>query len=323
MPITRRSRSLWVLLDRYPALPACTALLLLIAGGAVWVPRFATDINIRNVLTQIVPLGLAAIGQSIVVLTGGIDMSVGGTVTLSVVVASLLMKNTAGSIALGVAGALAAALAVGLLNGYGVVRLKLPPFLMTVAMMFALEGVNLILRPTPGGYVPGAFRLLATTRYGILPLGAAMLAVVAVAVILFMRRSRYGLHLYAVGGGEERARLAGVHTGRVKWQAYLWCSLFACMAGLFLAARTGAGDRFIGEPYNMDSVTAVVLGGTSLAGGVGGLEGTVAAAVLLGLLNNVLNLLKVLPYWQWILKGMVMIAALGLYGRLRMARRSV
>jgi len=312
-------RSLWVLLDRYPALPACTALLLLVAGGTLWVPRFATDINIRNVLTQIVPLGLAAIGQSIVVLTGGIDMSLGGTVTLTVVVASLFMKN---SVALGVGAALAAALAVGLLNGYGVVRLKLPPFLMTMAIMFALEGVNLILRPTPGGFVPSSFRLLATTRYGIVPLGTLILAAVALVMIVVMRRSRHGLHLYAVGGGEERARLAGVNTGRVKWQAYLWSSLFACLAGLFLAARTGAGDRFIGEPYNMDSVTAVVLGGTSLAGGVGGLEGTLAAAALLGLLNNTLNLLKVLPYWQWILKGVVMIAALGFYGRLRMARRS-
>jgi ribose transport system permease protein len=278
----------------------------------ILIPRFRSPFNLGNIMVQSVPLLLVVVGQTIVLLTGSLDMSTGDIVTVTTILASILMRPMGMGPAVLIC--IAASLAIGALNGFGVAKLKLPPFLMTIATMYALQGVSLYLRPVPGGFVPAAFRTIASARVGMVPVAAIVVVLLLGFTAVHIRRSRFGLHVYAVGGDERRARLAGIGTDRVKIYAYMLGGLFACLAGLFLAARTGTGDRFIGSSYTFDSITAAVLGGTSLFGGKGNIWGSMASAILLGLLGNVLNLLHVVTYWQWIAKGLLLIFAVTAYG---------
>lgn len=299
-------------MDQKPYVPIAI-LVTVVALASLFVPRFATPLNIGNVLVQSVPLMFVATGQTLVLLSGGMDLSVGEVVTLCTIIASSIMQPGPAGIALGVAACLLASSLVGAANGIGSSRLGLPPFLVTLGMMFALQGVNLFLRPTPGGSIPRAFRQIAQLQIGVVPVAALVTLLIVGAVAVHVRRSRFGLRLFAVGGDERRAHLAGISPHGVKISAYVACALLAALAGLFLAARTGSGDRFIGSSYGFDSITAAVMGGTSLSGGKGNLWGSVASALLLGVISNLLNLLHVVAYWQWIVKGMLLIVAVTMY----------
>lgn len=289
----------------------------LLALGALlaifFVPHFSSRFNLGNVLVQSVPLLLVAAGQTIVLITAGIDMSIGATVTLAAIVASYLMGASAASLVLSVLAALAVGLLIGLLNGLGISRLGLQPFLMTLAAMFALEGVNLYLRPVPGGSIPDAFRVISSLRWGMVPAAAAAALVLIGLLAVHIRRSRFGLHLYAVGGDARRALLAGVPVRGVLVKTYMLSGFFAAVAGLFLAARTGTGSSDIGEPYAFNSITAAILGGASLFGGRGSLWGAIAGALFLAIVGNALNLLGVTAYWQWIISGGLLIMFVSVY----------
>jgi ribose transport system permease protein len=282
-----------------------------VALAIIFIPQFSSAYNLGNVMIQSIPLMFVAAGQTIILLTGSLDMSTGDIVTLTTILASTLMRPT--GIVVTVLVCMAASLAIGAVNGVGVAKFKLPPFLMTMAMMFGLQGINLYLRPVPGGYISSGFRTIAQARVGMVPVAGVVTLLILALVAMHVRRSSFGLHLYAVGGDERRARLAGISPDRVKIYAYMAGGLLAALAGLFLAARTGTGDRFIGNSYTFDSVTAAVLGGTSLFGGKGNLWGSIASAMLLGVIGNVLNLLHVVTYWQWIIKGLLLIFAVTAY----------
>lgn len=283
-------------------------------AAALFVPHFRSSFNLGNVLVQSVPLLLVAAGQTIVLITAGIDMSIGATVTLATIVASYIMGQSAGSIVLAVVAALGAGVLVGLLNGLGVSRLGLQPFLVTLAAMFALQGFNLYLRPVPGGFVPEAFRTISSVRWGLVPVAAAASLVLIALVAIHIRRSRFGLNLYAIGGNAKRALLAGVPVNSVLLRAYILSGLSAALAGLFLAARTGTGSSDIGDPYAFDSITAAILGGASLFGARGSLWGAIAGALFLAIVSNALNLLGVTAYWQWIVSGGLLILFVSVYG---------
>lgn len=299
-------------MDNRPTVPFALLLLLVLASAA-FVPRFASGTNLSHVLTQAVPLMLVAAGQTVILITGGIDLAVGEMVTLATVIASYLMAPGGLGTAAGVLACLLAGLAVGLANGFGIARFRLPPFLMTLAIMFCLQGINLYFRPVPGGVIPAGFRSIASVRWGIVPVAAVATVALLAALSVHLRGSRFGLHLYAVGGGEAQARLAGVRVESVKLAAYLMSGALAALAGLFLAARTGTGDPLIGSSYAFSSIIAGVLGGASLFGGRGSVWGAMASALLLACLANVLNLLHVVAYWQWIVDGWVLILAVAVY----------
>lgn len=287
-------------------------LLAAVLVSALGVPRFSSPVNLGNVMAQAVPLMLTTAGQTIVLIAGGIDLSVGEVVTLTTIVVSSLMQPNATDMSLAVLAAVGIGAVIGAVNGVGVARLGLPPFLMTLAVMFGLQGVNLYFRPVPGGFVPPEFRVISTARLGVVPI-AALVAVALIALTaIHIRRSRFGLHLYAVGGDERRARLSGISSISLKVYAYVLSSVFAVLAGLFLAARTGSADRSLGASYAFDSITAAVLGGASLFGGKGTLWGSMAAAMLLAVISNVLNLLHVMAYWQWIIKGILLVLAVAI-----------
>jgi len=292
-------------------------LLFAVVVCTLWVPEFGSPTNVRNVLVQSVPLLLTSVGQTLVIITAGIDLSIGAVVTFSVVLASWLMQPEYGGIWVGVLGCVAAGLAIGVANALMVVRLDLPPFLATLATMFLLDGLSLTLRPVMGGSIPTEFRSVATASLGPAPLAPVVTLAVLIALAVHLSRSRFGLRLHAVGGDERKARLAGVSAGNVKFVVYVVASVLASIAGLFLAARVGIGDPNVGGTYQFDSITASVLGGTSLAGGLGTLWGAIAGALGLQIIGNSLNLLGVVAYWQWILKGSLLVIAVAAYSARR------
>jgi ribose transport system permease protein len=278
------------------------------------VPRFGTRINIGYFLLQSVPLLLTAVGQTLVIITAGIDLSVGACVTLAGVVASLLMDPAnGGSVPLALAACLGAAVVVGFLNGLLIVRFNLPPFLATLGMTFFLAGINLYLRPVPGGHIARSFQDAATTRWGYIPATSVVTLILLSLIAVYIDRSRFGLRLRAVGWNQRAARLAGVSIGEIKVTAYICSALLASAAGLFIASRTGSGDPLVGNTYQLSSISAAVLGGVDLFGGRGTVLGAIAGALVLAMIGNVLNLLGVVAYWQWIVQGLVLLLAVALY----------
>jgi ribose/xylose/arabinose/galactoside ABC-type transport system permease subunit len=277
------------------------------------VPRFGTRINIAYLLLQSVPLLLTAVGQTLVIITAGIDLSVGASVTLADVIASLLMEPAHGGVFVALLVCLAAGVAVGGVNALLIVRFHLPPFLATLGMTFFLAGINLYLRPVPGGFIADGFQRVVSARWGYVPPTVVVTLVVLAAIAVYVDRSRLGLRLRAVGWNERSARLAGVSSEAVKVPAYVGAALLATAAGLFIASRTGNGDPLVGNSYQLGSISAAVLGGADLFGGRGTIWGAVAGAFVLAMIGNVLNLLGVVAYWQWILQGLILLAAVALY----------
>ncbi|HMN84787.1 MAG TPA: ABC transporter permease [Bauldia sp.] len=300
-------------------------ILLLVIGATLasfLVPRFGSPINIGYFLLQSVPLLLTAVGQTLVIITAGIDLSVGAVVTLSGVIAALLMDPAnGGSIILALLAVFAAAIAVGLVNGLLIVRYNLPPFLATLGMTFFLAGVNLYLMPVPGGKIAESFQDAAATRWGYVPATVVATLLLLAAIAVYVDRSRFGLRLRAVGWNERAARLAGVSPARIKVLAYVCSALLASLAGLFIASRTGSGDPLVGNSYQLSSISASVLGGVDLFGGQGTVWGALAGALVLAMIGNVLNLLGVVAYWQWIVQGFVLLLAVALYS-VRFGRRA-
>jgi ribose/xylose/arabinose/galactoside ABC-type transport system permease subunit/ABC-type multidrug transport system ATPase subunit len=279
----------------------------------LFVPNFSGSGNLRNVLVQSVPLLLTAVGQTLVIITAGIDLSVGEVVTLSTILASSLMGLDLFGIPLGIVTCLLVGAMIGAINALMVGRLRLPPFLATLATMFCLQGLNLYLRPVPGGSVPLPFRLIATARLGSIPIFPVMIVLLLGMLAFHFARARFGLQTHAVGADETRTRLSGVSIQRIKLSVYVLSGILASIAGLFLAARTGSGDPQIGSTYVFDSITATVLGGASLIGGVGTLWGALASGLILAMLANILNLLGVVTYWQWIIRGAILISSVAAY----------
>jgi len=287
-------------------------LVLLIAAAVAIEPVLLNERAIRNVLTTASPLMLVAAGQALVMLTGGIDLSVGSVLSLANVLAAGLMQKSPELAPLIVLGCLAAGLLVGLVNGWLVAYARLNPLIITLAVAMAVQGLTLQIMNQPSGLVTPGFREIARATLGPVPTAAIVLALLFVCLAAYLRQTPSGLALFAVGGNEAGARVSGLPTRRLKLAVYAASGLLASCAGLLLASRVGSGDPLIGEPYSLDSITAAVLGGTSLVGGVINLAGTFVATVLLTMINTLLNLKGISPFFQWIVKGVILIAALAL-----------
>ena len=289
------------------AVPAALFFLALLAIGVAGDSAFASSFNIASILTQATPLLLVAIGQTVAIGARGLDLSVGATVSLS----ASLVATAYGAIGPGaVVVALAAALVVGVVNGAGV-AVGLNPFLMTLASLSVVQGIVFAYRPSPGGRVPASFGELAG-YWGAVPRALPLALGVALAAAFVLRWTRLGAHLLAVGGDQGVARLAGIPVARTQVAAYALCATMAGLAGVFVAARTRTGDPLIGQGFTLDSLAAVVLGGSLLAGGRITVVGTVFGTLGLSLLPKVLNFSGVPTYYQLPLKGGLLILAVGL-----------
>jgi ribose transport system permease protein len=278
---------------------------------------FRTWQNAVNVLQQSIILGLVAIGQAFVVLSGGIDFSVGAVVKITVVVGAIAMNGHDGRIAPAALACVAVGAAVGLANGLVVTQLDANPFIVTFGMEGVLRGIVLTISTAPIGLASSGFLRLYDGSLGTLPYSVLAMAVVWAAAWVVAARTPFGRRVYAVGGNEEVARLAGIPVGRVRVAVYVLSGVLAALAGLYTLARSGVGDPTAGDGLEFDSITAVALGGTSLYGGLGGIVGTLGGVLLLTLVGNVFNLLQISSWYQGMLKGAIILLAVALYRQRR------
>jgi ribose transport system permease protein len=292
-------------------------LLLITIAAALISESFTNPRNFPNIMRQSAALMLVGIGQTLIMLTGGIDLSVGSTVSLTVVVMAALMKPTPESMVASAAAGLGVGLAVGFLNGLIINRFRLAPFMVTLASLSVVQGLALQFRQNPQATIPREFSAPFIGEIGEIPIPFLIIIGSTFIAWLGLRYTRLGRHLYAVGSNEAATRLSGMSTDRIKLLAYMLCGLMASMAGIFVAARSRAGDPFIGESFAFDSITVTILGGTSLSGGSGSIWGTLAGVWILTILSNLLNLTAVPANWQFVLKGVLLVAAVMVYGRRR------
>jgi ribose transport system permease protein/inositol transport system permease protein len=298
-------------------------LVLLIIVFTALQPNFLHPLNVMNVLRQVSISGLIAIGMTFVILTGGIDLSVGSLVALTGLAAAYVSKgglesrfavgasaDTGNPVILAFLAAVAVGVVAGALQGWAITRLRVPPFVVTLGGLTAWRGAALLL--SQGGPISGfspAYTWWGQGRIEGVPVPVIIFAAAAVLAYVVLRHTRYGLHVYAVGGNGPAADLNGVSSRRVIFSVYVIVG-FACgLASFLLSARLNSAEAVAGLGLELDVIAAVVIGGTSLFGGVGGVFGTVVGALLIGVLRNGLVLLNVSPFIQQILIGLILVLA--------------
>lgn len=272
---------------------------------------FLTLGNIADILRQTSINGILAVGMTYVVLTSGIDLSVGSILALAgIVSASLVTGNHALSPALGLALGLAVGALAGAINGLLVARLSVPPFVATLGMLSAARGVTFIYNDgMPVTDLPDGYLSIGTGSIAGVPVPIIVFAIVVAVFWAVLRYTTYGRYVYAVGGNAKSAKTSGISTGKIIFSVYVIGGLLAGLAGIILAARTTSALPQAGVSYELDAIAAVVIGGTSLSGGTGSLGGTVVGALLIGVINNGLNLLGVSSYYQQVVKGVIIVGA--------------
>ena len=277
---------------------------------------FATDSffatrNFLNILDQITVLGIMAVGMTFVILIGGIDLSVGSVLALSMMVLGYLNVQAEYSMAIAITGALAASAVTGASAGLLITAFRVPPFIATLAMMSIARGLaNMITNGSQIIGFPAWFNMGAIIRYGgFLTMTVAVMLVVFVVAMIFQRYRTGGRTLYAIGGNPEVARLAGINVNLTTVLVYTACATLSGLAGVLLAARLDSVQPSSGIAYELDAIAAVVIGGTSLSGGTGGVGGTIIGVLIIGVLRNGLNLLGVSPFLQAVIIGTVIVLA--------------
>jgi ribose transport system permease protein len=275
--------------------------------------------DVQSLVDGTLPLALAAMAQACVVLTGGIDLSVGAVITMANVIAANWMMNAGfgQSLAIGLV-VLAGGSAIGVATAVTINVSRVPDIIVTLATSAILGGLALKIMPTPGGGAPQRFQDLLQGDVGTtaVPVGIVVLAVMVLGIWIPLRRSRLGLAIYAVGSSRSAAFLSGIAVGRARITAYAIGGLFSALAGLVLTAQTTNGSVDSGGPYTLNSVAAIVIGGVALTGGRGGMMGPIAAAFILTLIANILGYLNVDPNYSTVIQGIVVVLAVMIGGLL-------
>lgn len=309
---------------RDPLAIAVAVVVVLLVVGEIVSPGFAAPRQVIGQLVIAALLGLVAAGQNLVILGGreGIDLSVGAMIGLGALIAGNMMQGQDGGILPALVAVGAATFGLGVLNGIGVTLLRIPPLVMTLGMAGVLQGLLVVLtRGQPSG---NAAPLLVdfVTKPLILGLPGMLFiwALVGVALWLLLRHTAFGLRVFAIGTNAEAAALSGVHVARVRTLLFGLSGLFAGLGGFFVLGYTGNVFIGVGNQYVLPSIIAVVIGGTSLAGGAGGYWGTMAGAVVLVLLQSILTTLAIEPFGRQIIFGLTLLALMLFYGRQRRLR---
>ena len=270
---------------------------------------FMTSNNIINIFRQIYINGILAVGMTFVILTGGIDLSVGSVVAISgVICGSLLMKgwNVPGVIFM----ALVFSVLVGLFNGYLIAYVGFQPFIATLSTMTIGRGAILAYADgKPFTISDETFKAIGQGYVGIVPIPVILLIIVVAIGLIVLNTMTFGRYVFAIGGNKEAARFSGVRTKSIQLMVYVISSVCAWLVGLILAARISSGQPTAGESYEMDAIAATAIGGTSMNGGIGSLYGTILGFAIIGLLSNSMNLLNINSFYQQIVKGVLIIVA--------------
>lgn len=308
---------------RHPYLFALLLLVVAFTANLLLQPNLLEPTTLNSNMRVFLPLILVAIGQAVVMIGGGIDISVGSIVS---VVNALLATQIGLSGDLSTAGmmmgaALFVGMGAGALNGLFIAYLRLQPIITTFATSFIYAGLALFILPNPGGGVPS--RLTAFYRETIilwLPLAFYIIALILLAWAI-VRRTRYGRYLYAVGGKADAAYETGVPVQAVQFSTYVVSGFMAALGGIAMTLLTGSGNAQVGDPLTLSSITAAVIGGTPLSGGAGGITGPIIGAVILGLIRNIISFAGVATWWQTFVNAAIIVLALAMPGIIRLARR--
>ena len=289
------------------------ALVILMAVLSALRPNFLSVANLLNVFRQISINGILAVGVTSVLLTGGVDLSMGSVVALSGVVAASFAHPSEYSTFTAVAAGILAGAACGAVNGMVVTVGRVAPFIATLGMMTAARGLALLVSEgRPVSNLSGSFIRIGAGNLDSVPVPVIVFGAVGLLTRVFLTRMQLGRYIYAVGGNENAARAAGLHVRAVKMTAYTLCGAMAGLAGVLLASRITTGQPNAGVGYELDAIAAVVIGGTSLSGGTGGVGGAMLGALLIGVINNGLDLLNVSSYYQQVVKGLIIVGAVWL-----------
>jgi len=284
-------------------------------------PSFLQPQNLINVVRQISVIGLLAIGVTVVIISTGIELSLGSVLALASVVAASFAQAPDWArpmypglqlpVLLSFGAGIAVGALCGLINGALIAGFRIPPFIATLGMMTAARGVALIYsngRPISG--LTDEFNYIGQGSVLGIPIPIIVLAVVAIAAHLMLHNTRFGRHVYALGGNEQAARVSGLNLTRIKILIYVFAGALAGLGGLVLSARIGSGQPTLGQGAELDAIAAAVIGGTSFAGGIGTIWGTLVGALIIGVINNGLDLLNVSPFSQQVVKGVIIVIAI-------------
>lgn len=294
------------LLFKYKSLIGLIVLCIVISCIA---PRFLSVTNILNVFTQVSVNAIIAVGMCFVILTGGIDLSVGSTLAITgAIAATMAQKNInifVALIAVLIIGGL-----IGWVNGILVAKGKIQAFIVTLATMTVFRGITYVYTDgTPISGLGSNFTVIGNGKLAGIPVPVIVIILVVLIAWYVLSQTRYGRYVYAVGGNEDSARLSGINTDKIKSLVYVLCGATAALSGVVVTSRIGSASPNAGAGFELDAIAAVVLGGTSLSGGEGSVIGTIIGAMIIGVLNNGLNLMNVSPFYQLIVKGFVILLA--------------
>jgi len=289
------------------------ALVVVVLISAMLSPSFFKFSNILNVLRAAAVLGIVSIGQTVVILGGGIDLSVGAVMGTVAIFISELTGGKDDTVLFAIVVCLLIGAIVGWMNGLLIAKRNIPPFVATLGMLIFVEGIRFAYTKGIISGRPAPFVRILASIVGPIPIPVVIMVILAIIVAVLLKKTPFGRQLYATGGNREAARFSGINVERVSITTYVLCGLFAAIAGLLLSGYIGYGDRYLGRGFDLDSIAAVVVGGTSFAGGRGGIGGTIAGVLLLTALFNIVFMLNLQVHYQLIIKGVVIIGAVMVY----------
>lgn len=284
-------------------------------------PAFLQTRNLLNVVRQISVIGLVAMGVTMVIITTGIDLSSGSIIALSAVVAASLAQRsdwaaakyphlTGLPVIIPIMAGLAVGIIAGCINGTIIAKTRIPPFIATLGMMTVARGFALLYSDgRPISSLTNSYNFIGQGEVLGIPFPIILLTVMAIITHTLLNNTKFGRYVYAIGGNEQAALVSGLNVGKYKMMIYTYAGFLSGMAGIVLSARISSGQPGLGTGYELDAIASAVIGGTSLSGGIGTIPGTIIGALIIGVLNNGLDLLNVSAYWQQIVKGAIIVGA--------------
>ncbi len=293
----------------------------MVLGASLLSPAFLSSTNLINIVRQMSVVGLIALGVTGIIVSAGIDLSSGSVVGLTAVVAASLAQAPDNSgafypglhlpLVVPVAAACLVGALVGLINGTLVAKARIPPFIATLGTFTAIRGAaNLYTSGRPISDLTDDYDFIGQGDVFGVPVPIIILVVMAVVTHVLYAHTKFGKYIYAIGGNEQAARVSGINASRYKMLIYVYASFLAGLAGVVVSSRIGSGQPGLGVGYELDAIAATVIGGTSLsAGGIGTVAGTIVGALIIGVLNNTLDLMNVSAFWQQIVKGCIIVGA--------------
>jgi len=276
---------------------------------------FTNPAIMLNIIVRTVALGIVAVGQTLVIIGASIDLSVAYTISITAVMSSYIMQGETGNVPIAIPAVFGIGLLIGLANGFLITKLKVNPFIATLGVSLIIKGIINATFSNYTGSVPKSFEFFGYGTIGFLPVSIIIMLLVYVIGWFMLSKTKFGAHLYGVGGNSMVARLSGVRTARVMIGAHIICSLTAVLSGLFLVSQMRSGAPWVGPNglYDLNSIAAAVIGGTALSGGKGGVWGTLAGVLIFGILDTTFNQLGVNPYLKMVLRGGIIVLAVASY----------